>query len=244
MHYYSLLSSIGSATLNAVTIAAAGNGTINVSQLPLQNNQASVTLTYEENTVASSVALRLGFTNNQNLEVCRAISNFGLSPCAPPTCNQVLSFNQTMVSILKQALKSSQDEALSFFTGMQTGPGNDKVKSITYETSNVKRIIQCPGQPDKVMDWILIPFTDVHFQKTPDTYQILNMNTAKLMYPNGFNFSASGMVDKVWQAMFYLPPLYQANCKEEYTFDLRVMVEFENGCVRQHNFTNLKVTRQ
>lgn len=228
--------------LVAVNIASMSGGTISVNQVPLQNNQANVSFTYEEATVAPSLALRLATTNGQH-EVCRAVSNFNLTPCAGANCNQTLSFAPVMASVVTDALASLRGEqTVSFMAGLQTGPGNDKVTSITYETTNVKRIIKCPGQPDKIIDWILMPLLPEHFQKTPADYKLININSAQLIFPGGRSFAAGAPGDKLWGAMFYLPPRVQG-CNEEFTFDMQVTVEFENGCVKQHTFTNLKVNR-
>lgn len=228
--------------LASVNIASMSGGTISVSQVPLQNNQAQVSFTYDEAVVAPSIALRLAPTNGQH-EVCRAISTFNLSPCAAPNCNQTLTFAPVMASVVTDALSSLRGEqTVSFMAGLQTGPGNDKVRSITYETANVKRTIKCPGQPDKIIDWGLIPLIPEHFQKTPADYKWINMSTAQLIFPGGRSFAANAPGDKLWGAMFYLQPKVPG-CNEEFTFDLRVTVEFENGCVKQHTFANQKVTR-
>lgn len=228
--------------LVAVNIASMSGGTISVSQVPLQNNQANISFTYDEAAVAPSLALRLAPTNGQN-EVCRAVSSFNLTPCAAVNCNQTVSFAPVIASIVTDALASLRNEqTVSFTAGLQTGPGNDKVRGITYEVSNVKRIIKCPGQPDKVLDWILIPLTHEHFQKTPADYKWISTSSAQLLYPGGRDFSATGKGDKLWNAMFYLPPKVQG-CNEEFTFNLKVLVEFENGCIKEQTFANQKVTR-
>ncbi|MCS7019728.1 MAG: hypothetical protein RMJ87_11830 [Cytophagales bacterium] len=238
----SFLASINAQSLAAVTIASMSGGSISVSQVALQNNQANVSFTYDEATVSPMLILRLGFTNGQN-EVCRAASNFNLSSCVPAAnCNQTLAFNPVMASVLTNALASYQGETASFMAGLQTGPGNDKVKAITYETTNVKRIIKSPGQPDKIIDWGLIPLVAEHFQKTPSDYKWISMSSAQLIFPGGRDFSANAKGDKLWGAMFYMPPAI-AGCKEEFTFNLKAIVEFENGCIKEQVFANQKITR-
>ncbi len=226
---------------NAVIQPTSG-GTINGAPnltVAFQNNQASVSFTYQEQTFNPSVSFLIILFKSPNNPLCRFSSTFTLPQCASNCNNYNGSYNVLGAGpMYGEKMLTTYSDPLLTLVGNLSVSHPDKVKSVTYEISNPKRRSLCPGA---VSDWfatLLVPLFNQHNQQPADFYK-WNLQSARYNFGGAYPFknnTEQGL-------MLYLGNKLVANCPEEYSFDLKVIIEFSDGCLKEITIPNLKANR-
>jgi len=226
---------------NAVIQPTSG-GTINGAPnltIAFQNNQASVSFTFQEQTFNPSVSFMIILFKSPNNPLCRFLSTFTLAQCASNCNDYTGSYNILGAGpMYGENMLSAYPGALLSLVGTLSVSHSNDVQSVTYEILNPKRRSLCPNA---ISDWfptLLVPLFNQHNQQPNNFYQ-WSLQSARYNFGGPYPFKNNTEQG----VMLYLGNKLAANCAEEYSFDLKVTIEFSNGCLKEITLPNLTAKR-
>lgn len=131
---------------------------------------------------------------------------------------------------------------LGVLGGLTGGPS--LVTKIETTISNVKRRTLCPGQPaGSWQPMASAALTPTQLSSPPGTYAS-NSNTGTILYNPPADLTGISLPIPDYTSPFTAPVnKLNANCPEEYEFDIKICMYFKNGCTQCRSFTGLKATR-
>ena len=201
--------------------------------VPLVNNQAIVSLTYNEVTPATTVKITLALMLNGN-NVCRMFSEQTLVACGNLCTGLTLTINPfNLIFSPGGSLANYAGPVFSLITGIAAGP--EMVSKITTTITSAKRRAKCPNTPQTA------PWTAVNLP--PLTAQQLGLPASQLTTtPNSAATNLTPAISyqpvKDYVLVLAAPATkLNPNCPEEYQISITVTVLFANGCTLTQTFS-------